>query len=82
MRNTQIIMKDGSMYCAPIERQEIDCSDFGKSYIKLFFCGEKLYVNDMASATTKHSWISCSEIGDVDELARMRQEYDNERKRK
>lgn len=80
MRNTQIIMKDGSMFCAPIERQEIDCSDFGKSYIKLFFCSEKLYVRDMASAKTKLAWISCTETGDVDELERMRREYERERR--
>ena len=72
MHLTEIILKDGRKFSAPIETIKFDPDIFEYSYIKLFNSEELFYIQDIKSAKTKKDRISCYKFGDVDEIKRMR----------
>lgn len=67
MHDTNIKMKDGRVFCAPIYKINIK-----KGFIRLFEVDEDLYFDDMVYAITENERIGINKIGNVDEIERYR----------
>jgi len=74
MHLTDIVLKDGRSLRGVIMHQRFDPVVFEHSYLEIYD-GEgyaMLYLKDIVSAVTRGERISIHRIGDLDELARLR----------
>jgi len=65
MHNTNIKMKDGRIFCAPIYQFNIRLG-----FIQLFGVDEKLYFENMIYAITENQRVGINTINTVDEIQR------------
>lgn len=80
MHNTIIILKEPNQdglvkLIGPIERIRIDSDIFEHSYIKLF-SQPIIYICEMQTVLTRGDRINVNNIGEVDEIKRIRKMWD------
>ncbi len=79
MHLTEIVLKDGRKFEGIIERQRFDPDIFEHAYIKLD--GQVLYIKNISSAITQADRISSTETGNVDEIEKMREVWEQYKRR-
>jgi len=79
MHLTEIVLKDGRKFEGIIERQRFDPDIFEHAYIKLD--GQVLYIKNISSAITQADRISSTETGNVDEIKKMREVWEQYKRR-